>query len=209
MNKMNENGRSMIEMLGVLAIIGVLSVGGFSLINKMQTSYTTNQVIDTAGDFANHITKMVREYELDNPRASNGDLMNEYLCKAKAVPDSLLEGGAACSDYKEKPFSGINDVTYSAKYIGGKVSAVLQIDHLTEEMCMQIVTTNWGTPGTSGFIGLSVRDDSGDVVNNDMSSYLIARVGDKDYPAPMGIGTAAKACEILNGTGTVVNLSFK
>ena len=51
--------------------------------------------------------------------------------------------------------------------------------------------------------------DSGDVVNNDMSSYLIARVGDKDYPAPMGIGTAAKACEILNGTGTVVNLSFK
>lgn len=212
MNKMNENGRSMIEMLGVLAIIGVLSVGGFSLINKMQTSYTTNQVIDTAGDFANHITKMVREYELDNPGASNGDLMNEYLCKAKAVPDSLLEGGAACSDYKEKPFSGINDVTYSAKYIGGKVSAVLQIDHLTEEMCMQIVTTNWGTPGTSGFIGLSVGDSSGEVVNTRKCSEggvatSVAKVGDPICPAPMGIGTAATACKSKNNN--TVNLSFK
>lgn len=205
MNKMNENGRSMIEMLGVLAIIGVLSVGGFSLINKMQTSYTTNQVIDTAGDFANHITKMVREYELDTPGASNGDLMNEYLCKAKAVPDSLLEGGAACSDYKENPFSGINDVTYNVKYIGGKVSVVLQVANLTDEMCMQMVTTNWGTPGTSGFIGVSVGDKV-DAVNKGEVNDAVAIVGNKTHPAPMGVGTAAKACGSNNN---IVNLSFK
>lgn len=208
MNKTNENGRSMIEMLGVLSIIGVLSVGGFSLINKMQTSYTTNQVIETAGDFANHITKMVREYELDTPGTSNGDLMNEYLCKAKAVPDSLLENGATCSDYKEAPFSGINDVTYNVKYIGGRASVVLQVANLTDEMCMQMVTTNWGTPGTSGFIGVSVGDDSGDAVSRTdvASSDTIARVGDQNYPAPMGIGTAAKACSSNNN---LVNLSFK
>ena len=31
--KINEQGRSMIEMLGVLAIIGVLSVGVFNMVN--------------------------------------------------------------------------------------------------------------------------------------------------------------------------------
>ena len=30
MKHINENGRSMVEMLGVLAIIGVLSVGGIA-----------------------------------------------------------------------------------------------------------------------------------------------------------------------------------
>lgn len=213
MNKMNENGRSMIEMLGVLAIIGVLSVGGFSLINKMQTSYTTNQVIDTAGDFANHITKMVREYELDNPGAEHQASMNEYLCKAKAVPDSLLEGGVTCSDYKENPFSGINDVTYNVIYLtNGKASVTLQIGNVTEEMCMQMVTTNWGTPGTSGFIGLSVGDISGEVVNTRKCSEggvatSVAKVGDPICPAPMGIGTAATACKSKNNN--TVNLSFK
>lgn len=214
MNKMNENGRSMIEMLGVLAIIGVLSVGGFSLINKMQTSYTTNQVIDTAGDFANHITKMVREYELDNPGAEHQASMNEYLCKAKAVPDSLLEGGAACSDYNDRdhPFYGINDVTYNVFYLtNGKASVNLQIGNVTDEMCMQLVTTNWGTPGTSGFIGLSVGDLNGEVVNNNSDRDDVAIVGNKDHPAPMGVGAAAKACDfsVSDGRERYVNLSFK
>ena len=41
----NENGRSMIEMLGVLAIIGVLSVGGIAGFSKAMESYKTNQSI--------------------------------------------------------------------------------------------------------------------------------------------------------------------
>ena len=63
--KTNEDGRSMIEMLGVLAIIGVLSVGGFSLVNKMHNSYEANQVIETAGELASRARTMAREYEED------------------------------------------------------------------------------------------------------------------------------------------------
>ena len=33
-HKTNETGRSMVEMLGVLAIVGVLSVGGISAYSK-------------------------------------------------------------------------------------------------------------------------------------------------------------------------------
>ena len=42
----NENGRSMIEMLGVLAIIGVLSVGGIAGYSKAMMKYKVNKTIE-------------------------------------------------------------------------------------------------------------------------------------------------------------------
>ena len=41
-----EHGRSMIEMLGVLAIIGVLSVGGIAGYSKAMSVYRTNKTIN-------------------------------------------------------------------------------------------------------------------------------------------------------------------
>ena len=44
--KNNQSGRSMIEMLGVLAIIGVLSVGGIAGYSKAMTKYRINKTIE-------------------------------------------------------------------------------------------------------------------------------------------------------------------
>ena len=41
-----EAGRSMIEMLGVLAIIGVLSVGGIAGYSKAMNKFKTNKIAD-------------------------------------------------------------------------------------------------------------------------------------------------------------------
>jgi len=45
-NIKNEAGRSMIEMLGVLAIIGVLSVGGIAGYSKAMMKYRINKTIE-------------------------------------------------------------------------------------------------------------------------------------------------------------------
>ena len=50
--KTNENGRSMIEMLGVLAIIGVLSVGGIYGYTMAMDKYKANEIIQTASMMA-------------------------------------------------------------------------------------------------------------------------------------------------------------
>ena len=44
----NERGRSMVEMLGVLAIIGVLSIGGISGYTYAMRSYRANEIINGA-----------------------------------------------------------------------------------------------------------------------------------------------------------------
>ena len=44
--KQNQSGRSMIEMLGVLAIIGVLSVGGIAGYSKAMEKWKINKTIE-------------------------------------------------------------------------------------------------------------------------------------------------------------------
>ena len=46
LNKNDQNGRSMVEMLGVLAIIGVLSVGGISGYSKAMAKYKLTRAQD-------------------------------------------------------------------------------------------------------------------------------------------------------------------
>ena len=47
----NENGRSMVEMLGVLAIIGVLSVAGIAGYSMAMKRYRANEIVNTASVF--------------------------------------------------------------------------------------------------------------------------------------------------------------
>ena len=42
----NESGRSMVEMLGVLAIIGVLSVGGIAGYTMAMNKHRANEIVD-------------------------------------------------------------------------------------------------------------------------------------------------------------------
>ena len=46
MKKVNESGRSMVEMLGVLAIIGVLSVGGIMGYARAMQNWRANEIIE-------------------------------------------------------------------------------------------------------------------------------------------------------------------
>ena len=50
--KKNESGRSMVEMLGVLAIIGVLSIGGIAGYTLAMNRYRANEILDTAAKVA-------------------------------------------------------------------------------------------------------------------------------------------------------------
>lgn len=55
MYKITEQGRSMIEMLGVLAIIGVLSIGGLQVVSRMQYEHKATQLVN---DFNETVTKL-------------------------------------------------------------------------------------------------------------------------------------------------------
>ena len=89
LNVKNQNGRSMIEMLGVLAIIGVLSVGGIAGYSKAMMKYRINKTIEQITLIAGNVRTffaMQRDYEgLD----SSTDDGRKIIQKAKLVPDEM------------------------------------------------------------------------------------------------------------------------
>ena len=89
----NETGKSMVEMLGVLAIIGVLSVGGISgyatamfrlKLNKYATSYNT--LLNDLLDIKNSLEKT------DGVKTSSGSTVHyygDYFKKLNMIPDGF------------------------------------------------------------------------------------------------------------------------
>ena len=72
-SKTNEQGRSMVEMLGVLAIIGVLSVGGIAGYTTAMNSHHANETVNQA----RRLAMLVSAQRLLNP--NGGSLTSEEL----------------------------------------------------------------------------------------------------------------------------------
>ncbi|MBR4932645.1 MAG: hypothetical protein IKZ02_06440 [Alphaproteobacteria bacterium] len=80
--KKNESGRSMVEMLGVLAIIGVLSVGGIAGYTMAMNRYRANEVVDMANKYA------VIAYSA----YMTSKMMNNGTADANAIPSFASTG---------------------------------------------------------------------------------------------------------------------
>ena len=103
MKKTQESGRSMVEMLGVLAIIGVLSIGGIAGYTMAMNRFRANEAIDIANKYASLVfaqnqTLLARTgkgYSVTDPSTGTADA-------SKAVPSirtlGLVTAGAGASN---------------------------------------------------------------------------------------------------------------
>jgi len=71
----NENGRSMVEMLGVLAIIGVLSVAGIAGYSMAMKKYRANEILNVASQ----AIVLAQTYNQGNGIAENTDVSYDTL----------------------------------------------------------------------------------------------------------------------------------
>ena len=75
MKKTAENGRSMVEMLGVLAVIGVLSIGGIIGYKRAMEMNQVNTIMFSAKEYAGAIYtgKGARNEQYGNPQIPSAD----------------------------------------------------------------------------------------------------------------------------------------
>ena len=78
--KKNESGRSMVEMLGVLAIIGVLSIGGIAGYTMSMRRHRANMILDAANKYALVV------YGACHQAFMNGDIEDIMHCRPTHVP---------------------------------------------------------------------------------------------------------------------------
>lgn len=84
--KFYQSGRSMVEMLGVLAIIGVLSVGAISGYSKAMYKYKLNQSLE----LYSHIFSLVDRYRYEFKADTLTHLM-PYFIKLNEIPEDVIK----------------------------------------------------------------------------------------------------------------------
>ena len=112
-NKQQQSGRSMVEMLGVLAIIGVLSIGGIAGYTLSMRRHRANQIVDAVNKYALIVYGACQKSMID------GDI--ETMTACRDVP-SFGEVGLVLRDDIEIEFlnitqqSGIDVVNILSSY---------------------------------------------------------------------------------------------
>ena len=204
MYKMMQSGRSMVEMLGVLAIIGVLSVGGLATINDAQQKRKVAQLVSDISQLSAVAKKLSCQYDSAYSTYTN------FLNKSEAIPSHLTYNSST------KKIEGVMDTNIEIKGVTGNTSLagdatlkreyfVVEVTGLSESACMKLATTDWGRKNTNGCIGVSVG--TGDVradclYNGDScesnANVVYERSSDATYPMSL-----AKAQEQCGDDGTV------
>lgn len=204
MMKYNENGRSMVEMLGVLAIIGVLSVGGIAGYSKAMNKYKINKTTDQVSMLVANIRTLF------SSQGNYKGLTNAQAIKFGVVPNDMYT-----------PKSGSAEITEIKNAFGGQVyiaasggraendneAFVIVYSGLTSEACVTIATGDWGSGQASGLIALGAGETA--TLTDAMMTALMtdggtpaaaakvvtAQPGDANVPTPITVSQAVAACD--------------
>ena len=220
MKYINENGRSMVEMLGVLAIIGVLSVGGIAGYSKAMNKYKINKTTDQVSMLVANIRTLF---------SSQGDyagLTNAQAIKFGVVPNDMYKATSASQGDISNAFGGAVTITAAAGRAAGDNEAfIVEYAGLSSEACVTVATGDWGSGQSSGLIGIAAGNAS-DVASGTLSAVGTAlnavlttntdaptasqtvaiSIPGASTPAnttPMTVTRAVSACNASGSTGVV------
>lgn len=207
--EINQSGRSMIEMLGVLAIIGVLSVGGIAGYSKAMTKFKINKTMQQITEIATNIRTLYAQQ-----KDFNG-LNNTMAIQMGVVPDELATGSGTSYSYKgpvqkiSHAFGGDIFITYDWAEDNG---FGIELTNLTKESCIALASADWGTTDSSGVIGIIIgyASDPGSHIYTSTSIFNSSCgtvTSDNQYATcpnstkPISPATAASVCEQIPNFG--------
>ena len=165
--RFNQAGRSMIEMLGVLAIIGVLSAAGLYGYQKAMMKHKANKTINQIATIINNMhtafsnsASSQKPYAGINPWGECGSGSGcAQLVSLNIFPEEMLRTeGAATKVYN------VYQGAVSISIENGGESFELNFDNLPKDVAISIGTIDWGTSDASGLQEVEICE--GDNCNN-------------------------------------------
>ena len=140
----NQNGRSMIEMLGVLAIIGVLSVGGIAGYSKAMMKYRINKTIEQITLIAGNVRTFFAPQ-----KSYEGVNKNKILRKAKIIPDEMWYSDTSIINvfgygvYVENAYKSTSGDNKAFKI-------TYKLPSSEENFCIELLSQDWTDVGIIG-----------------------------------------------------------
>ncbi len=157
--KNNQSGRSMVEMLGVLAIIGVLSAGGLAGYSKAMFKHKLNSTMD-------QITMLVTNIRTMYGTQGNYDgLSNQTAVNLGIVPAVMGTTATLTNPFKGEVYIQMStadgDDILANNESAHATAFVLTYRNLPKEACIALATADFGSGAGSGFIGTKAFGNSG------------------------------------------------
>ena len=138
----NESGRTMVEMMGVLAIMGVIMYGAIAGITFGVNMYKVTATYNDLEQAAENIKDL---YSWQREGYGNQDLACELL---KEGLDPLRERGG-CVESGYQPFSsrwtGVEIHIYGGEYrhVSDGKHFIVKLEHLTQFACKRLANMSW------------------------------------------------------------------
>ena len=145
--RINEQGRSMIEMLGVLAIVGVLSVGGIAGYSKAMNKFKTNKAIDQINMMSTNVRTLY------SSQKTYGGLINKVAIRTGVIPNEMYSDTSTST--MNNAFGGEAQIS-AATHVMEDDSFVIAIDKIPAASCVSIATTEWGGDSGSGLVAMAI-----------------------------------------------------
>ena len=198
MKKTNIYGRSMIEMLGVLAIIAVLSAGALRGYSQAMRRHRLNEMISQTAQMVVNIRSFYGNQ--DSYASFNKDIAVQY----NIVTQRMLGEGSTLYN----PYHGRIHFSLDAAVDGGPEDTAFVITYrdLPVEACVGMARTDWGHGEKYGFLGLSVGADDED------PSYPLPPSGyftDNKQMAPLTMNEAITHCSGTNPNASRSTVALK
>ena len=219
-----EAGRSMIEMLGVLAIIGVLSVGGIAGYSKAMTKYKTNKVKDQVSTIVANIRTLYGQ------QLSYSGLNNKTAIQMDVIPEDMIVSeadGNLVNAFNGTMFIGSGSIGSSVTGVENDQKAfVIEYNGLPRSACVDLATGDWGSGSSSGLMGIKVTGtipatattSTADAVTDvpeiqfqagglgctgvqPVQGSVVACAGGTQVPVPLQVAQAAIACNCGTANG--------
>ena len=144
--KSEQSGRSMVEMLGVLAIIGVLSVGGIAGYSKAMAKFKLSKAMDQVSMLVANIRTLY------SGQRSYSGLTNTNAISFGVVPSEMAGTGSTVTNAFGAPVTIAatgSDLQFSVRFTG-----------LGQEACVSLATADWGSGSGSGLVSIAPSSTS-------------------------------------------------
>ena len=193
--KNEQSGRSMVEMLGVLAIIGVLSIGGISGYSKAMSKYRINKTLDQISMLVMNIRSLF------SSSVDYAGLDNTLSIQMGIIPADMqgTTTGTIINAYQGRVFieTGADTRQFKVTYTG-----------LTQEACVALATADWGSQAGSGLQSMNIgttADKTQKTISQATGSTLTYVIG-TDFP--ISLQNAAKSCSSDTEDGNGISWTY-
>ena len=173
-----QSGRSMVEMLGVLAIIGVLSIGGIAGYSKAMEKYKTNKAIDQTAMVINNVRTLFAG-------AKNYTALNTKAYSLGVFPEDMAKKS---ENSAYNALNGYIEVGTGVSETASNMQWDLTVQFNGREACTTLLTQNWGSSDQIAYIQSFTAGDR-----------KVYRFEGKNLPISMT--AALDVCKWIGGSG--------